>query len=147
MTAGGFVRPVAAAQFDVTHYDGQAEMIAQSGSVDVETDLGARNVTRGKGVSFENGVLSVPYGVDLAMRLAWRQGRLVFVGDPLEKVANVLQRWHPGRIIVLGDALKQRPVTLVVNLNRTSDVLPLVGKVLSVKVDQIGDYVTILREA
>lgn len=145
--AGGFVRPVAAAQFDVTHYDGQAEMIAQSGSVDVETDLGARNVTRGKGVSFENGVLSAPYGVDLAMRLAWRQGRLVFVGDPLEKVANVLQRWHPGRIIVLGDALKQRPVTLVVNLNRTSDVLPLVGKVLSVEVDQIGDYVTILREA
>jgi transmembrane sensor len=65
----------------------------------------------------------------------------------LEKVANVLQRWHPGRIIVLGDALKQRPVTLVVNLNRTSDVLPLVGKVLSVEVDQIGDYVTILREA
>jgi transmembrane sensor len=43
--------------------------------------------------------------------------------------------------------LKQRPVTLVVNLNRTSDVLPLVGKVLSVEVDQIGDYVTILREA
>ncbi|OSQ40908.1 hypothetical protein TMES_00430 [Thalassospira mesophila] len=146
-TASGIVRPVAAAQFDVTCYDGQSEIITQTGSVDVETDQSTRNVTGGNGISCDNGVLGTPYEVDLAMRLAWRKGRLVFVGDPLEKVANVLQRWHPGRIIVLGDALKQRPVTLVVNLNRTSDVLPLVGKVLSIEVDQIGDYLTILRDA
>ena len=145
--ANGFVRPVAAARFDVTCYDGQSEIITQTGSVDVETALNTRNVTRGEGVFCDNGVLGTPYDVDLALRLAWRKGRLVFVGDPLEKVANVLQRWHPGRIIVLGDALKQRPVTLVVNLNRTSDVLPLVGKVLSINVDQIGDYLTILRDA
>ncbi|AUG54741.1 FecR family protein [Thalassospira marina] len=145
--AGGMVRPREAARFDISHYDARAEVISAQGMLDVSADASSVGLGQGRGLSFGPADMGVPYQVDLAMRLAWRQGRLVFVGERLDRVATVLQRWQPGKIVVLGEALKQRPVTLVVNLNRTGDILPLMGKVLNVEVNQIGNYLTILRAA
>ncbi len=145
--AGVVTRPREAARFDISHYDAGGEVIAVQGMLDVDLNSRYQSIAPGHAISFVPGDIGFPQPIDLAVRLAWRQGRLVFVKDSLAHVATVLQRWQPGKIVVLGEHLKKRPVTLVVNLNRTADILPLMGKVLNVEVDQIGTYLTILRAA
>lgn len=145
--AGLVTRPREAARFDISHYDAGGDVIAANGALDVTLNARHHSILPGQAMSFAPGDMGMPRPVDLAVRLAWRQGKLVFVGDPLAHVATVLQRWQPGKIIVLGEQLKKRPVTLVVNLDRTADILPLMGKALNVEVDQIGRYLTILRAA
>ncbi|OKH87286.1 DUF4880 domain-containing protein [Thalassospira sp. TSL5-1] len=146
--ADGLVtRPREAARFDISHYDTSGDVIAAQGTLDVTLNSRHHSILPGHGMSFAPGDMGAPRPVDLTVRLAWRQGKLVFVGDRLADVATVLQRWQSGKIIVLGEQLKKRPVTLVVNLNRTADILPLMGKALNVEVTQISRYLTILRAA
>lgn len=68
------------------------------------------------------------------------------MAEPLEYVATVLERWQPGKIMIIGEALKKRPVTLVVDLDRSRDVVPVLARVLHVDVARFTDYLTVIRE-
>jgi transmembrane sensor len=63
-------------------------------------------------LAYADGALGVARLMD-ADSLAWRDGRLVFVNQPLSKVAAALDRWTGGRTLILDPALAARPVTLI----------------------------------
>jgi transmembrane sensor len=69
------------------------------------------------------------------------------MGRPLGEVVRVLQRWQNGKIMIIGEELKSRPVTLVVDLERLKDVLPVLARVLSINVHRFTDYLTVIRAA
>lgn len=67
--------------------------------------------------------LGEPVLVDPAMTLAWREGRLVFVSQPFGTVVAALNRWRDGQIVVVDSALNARPVTVIVELEKSGDDL------------------------
>ena len=133
--------------FDVSCYGRDVTVTTQQGRIAIRLAGGVTTVPGGTAVQYRDNSIGSTYAVDLVTALAWRDGRLVFIGSPLDTVTKTLERWQPGHIVVLGDSLKSRPVTMVVDLDNLSNVLRSLGRVLPVDVIRITDYLTILREA
>ncbi|MCC4240020.1 MULTISPECIES: FecR family protein [Thalassospira] len=133
--------------FDVARYDDQTTVTVEQGSVAVKLADQARLVSGGQAVTYHDGKMGAVHDVNIANALAWRDGRLVFVGDKLGDVARILERWQSGKIIVIGDHVASRKVTMSVDLDRTRDVLPTLAGALSLKIDQFTDYLTVIRAA
>lgn len=133
--------------FDVAAYNGEVTTIAETNSLMVDISGRRLAVTEGSAITYGAGGVQVSvHPVDVQSALAWRQGQLIFMGEPLAHVASVLERWQSGKIVILGDALKRRPVTLVVDLDRTRDVVPVLANVLHVDVARFTDYLTVIRD-
>ena len=133
--------------FDVSCFGRDVTVITQEGRIAIRLADSMTAVPGGTAVQYRDNNIGSPYAVDLATALAWRDGRLVFMGSPLDTVAKTLERWQTGHIVILGNSLKSRPVTMVVDLDNLNNVLRSLGRVLSVDVIRITDYLTILREA
>jgi len=61
--------------------------------------------------------------VDLSAALAWRQGRLVYVSQPLSRIVAGINRWAENQIIILNNDLGQRSATLIVDINDINQAL------------------------
>lgn len=133
--------------FDVAAYDGKVTTIAENNGLLIDVAGQRRALDEGNALTYHaGGVASPAHPVDVQSALAWRQGQLIFMAEPLEYVTTVLERWQPGKIMVIGEALKKRPVTLVVDLDRSRDVVPVLARVLHVDVARFTDYLTVIRE-
>ena len=133
--------------FDVATYDGAVTAIAETNPLMVDIAGGRHTLAEGNAMTYDaGGVSTSAHPVDVQSALAWRQGQLTFMGEPLAHVVAVLERWQPGKIVIMGDALKRRPVTLVVDLDRSRDVVPVLADVLHVDVTRFTDYLTVIRE-
>ena len=99
-------------RFEVRLTGGHATVTVAEGRVLVAPP-GGREALLGPGQQIRYG----PQGAgavakaDLDAALAWRDGRLVFVGARLAEVVESLQRRRPGRILILGDELAERRVS------------------------------------
>lgn len=134
-------------RFDVAAYNDDVTVIAQTNSLKLNLAGTGYAVPQGHALSYRGAdVVKPSHMVDVASALAWRDGQLIFMGEPLEHVVSVLERWQQGKIMVLGDHLKKRPVTLVVDLGRLHNVLPVLAKVLQVDVSQFTQYLTVMRD-
>lgn len=132
--------------FDVAAYDGEVTTIAETNPLMVNVAGGRHTVAQGSAMIYDTGgVLASAHPVDVQSILAWRQGQLIFMGEPLEYVARVLERWQAGKIVIIGDGVAQRKVTMVVDLDRTYAVLPALADALSLQVNQFTDYLTVIR--
>lgn len=80
-------------------------------------------------------------------RLAWREGRLVFISRPLGEVAAALDRWRNGRTIVLDEALARHKVTLMIDVAEVDEALIRLGATLSMRVMQVTPLLTLVRPA
>ena len=134
-------------RLDVAAYDGGVTVIAEQNPLIVRVGGAQTQVAAGNAVRYRDVQIGRPYEVDLSAELAWRNGQLVFMGRPLGEVVRVLQRWQNGKIMIIGEELKSRPVTLVVDLERLKDVLPVLARVLSINVHRFTDYLTVIRAA
>lgn len=134
-------------QFDVAHFDGQTTVTVERSTIFVKQDGKTARVASEQAVSYRPGFMGQVHQVDVATALAWRRGQLVFMGEDLADVARILERWQPGKIMVIGDNVGRRKVTMVVDLDRTRDVLPALANALSLKVDQFTEYLTVIRAA
>ncbi|MDP2699341.1 DUF4880 domain-containing protein [Thalassospira sp.] len=134
-------------QIDVALYEGETTVIAARRSVDLRFGGMQGELKAGHAVRYRDGQRGKPYGVDVATSLAWREGRLIFMGQPLSDVVQVLERWQPGKIVIIGDALKARPVTLMIDLDRSATAVSALAQALPVRVDHFTDYLTVIRAA
>ncbi len=134
-------------RLDVAVYDDEVTVIAEQNPLMVRIDDREVSLPAGNAMRYRGAKIGRPYGVDLSTELAWRNGQLVFMGRPLEDVVRVLQRWQNSKIMIIGEELKSRPVTLVVDLDRSKDVLPVLANVMSINVHHFTDYLTVLRAA
>lgn len=89
-----------------------ATVSASSPPVRVMLRAARADIPEGFQLSYVDGLLGPPRPA-LAERLAWRDGRLVFIDQPLSQVAAALDRWTGGRTVILDPVLAARPVTLL----------------------------------
>lgn len=55
-------------------------------------------------------------------------------------------RWRSGRIVVMSNSLAQRPITLIVNLNRTDTIVAQLAEV-PIRIVAATPYLTLLFPA
>lgn len=56
---------------------------------------------------------------------------------------QALNRWRSGRIVVMSNSLAQRPITLIVNLNRTETIVAQLAEV-PIRIVAATPYLTLL---
>ena len=80
----------------------------------------------------------------LSTALAWQQGRLVFVNQPLIEVLNELDRYHPGRIVLMDELIENTPITGTFKSIDSSAVLEAIEKTQPVRFVRLGDWLTLV---
>jgi transmembrane sensor len=82
--------------------------------------------------------------VDVARSLAWRQGRLVFIQEPLSRVVEQINRYRPGRLVIIDPALNDRPVTAVFSLERLEDAVEALEQSIGAPARRLTGYLVFL---
>ncbi|MFT4118238.1 FecR family protein [Bradyrhizobium sp.] len=104
----------------------------------------ALRVEAGMQTVFDAEKISAPVAADASELLAWREGRLVFVNAPLEKVVRVLNRWQIGRVVIMNRSLAQQPVTLIAGLDDVDGALLQLQDALPLSLTRVTPLLTIL---
>jgi transmembrane sensor len=113
--AGQHVVEAVGTAFDVRlHDDGALEVIVTDGRVRLLAGTETRGyLERGQAMRIERDGTSQVASLSeeaLAARLAWRQGMIVFNGEPLSQALAEFARYTPTRFIVADAATRSRPV-------------------------------------
>ncbi|SMH39934.1 FecR family protein [Azospirillum agricola] len=87
----------------------------------------------------------MPDGV--AAETAWRQGRLVFQGQPLDAVIADLNRYHPARILLWDRPLAELRVDGSVDVTRPDAALNAITRILPVRTLHPVPGLVIIRSA
>lgn len=74
---------------------------------------------------------------DVASDTAWRQGKLVFSGQPLRDVLATLRRYRHGEIIILDEAAANQKVSGIFDLADTDEALAVLGESLPVRITRV----------
>ncbi|MFK3777668.1 FecR family protein [Agrobacterium sp. NPDC089420] len=114
-------------------------------AVEVAADRSRTAVEAGYSISYRDGVLSLPEATDMEARLAWRQGKLVFISTPLKDVVARLEQWRRGRMIVIGEALGKQPVTMIVDVRRREKIGQILEEGLPVTVTDYSPWLSVIR--
>jgi transmembrane sensor len=110
------------------------------GTADAKLDAGSQ-------LTYSRERIGVPQTIDPASELGWRDGRLVFLSQPFGRVIASLNRWRQGRLMVMGSALAARPVTLIIDLQKSENILATLEDALPIRVVDVTPYLTLLFEA
>ncbi len=76
---------------------------------------------------------------------AWRDGKLIFSGQPLGAVLKTLERYRRGRILALDDRAANRLVSGVFDLRDTDQALDVIAGSLPVSVTRLTGLMVIIR--
>lgn len=117
------------------------------GTVEVanrRTDEQTKRLSAGFQVEMQTGRLGDPRPVDLYTVAAWRRGRLVVNGAPLEQVINDVRRYHPGMILLWNRDLASTQVTGTYNLEEPSKILALLTKTFPLRSVAVTDRFIVL---
>ncbi|GAB4517930.1 MAG: FecR family protein [Parvularculaceae bacterium] len=82
--------------------------------------------------------LGEPRRVDPAQIASWRDGRLIFMSDPLSKVITDINRYYAMRIVIADDAVAEMLFSGTVRQDRISEWLDGVERVFPVTVDVVN---------
>ncbi|MBB3773928.1 transmembrane sensor [Angulomicrobium tetraedrale] len=121
---------------DVQVEEGRVEVASSRSQV----ALGAGDVARVD----RYGALDVSTA-DVASRLAWREGKLVFSGQPLREVLATLERYRHGRIVVLDEAAADHKVSGIFDLTDTDEALALLQAGLPVTITHLTGMMVVVR--
>ena len=114
---------------------------------EIRLGASAMRLEAGSQVTYGRNMIGAPQEVDPASVLAWRDGRLVFVSRPFGEVITSLNRWRDGRLVVMSPTLAVRPVTLIVDVEKSGDILPTLEATLPIRVVNLSPYMTLIFEA
>jgi len=64
---------------------------------------------------------------------SWKEGKLIFVKEPFEKVAKELERWYNVKIDLQGEKLKKLGYTGTIEMESFSEVLDLIKATTQIK--------------
>lgn len=84
--------------------------------------------------------------VDATRELAWRDGMLVFEGEPLERVVEELSRYTEARFVILDDSIRQRRVGGYFRTDDVESLLDVFEQGLSVEVSRQGESLILLAD-
>ncbi len=122
-----------------------SDVQVQEGRVEVRSSNDNAMLKAGETASLSaDGALSVEKA-DVANAVAWKDGHLVFSGQPLRDVLATLERYRPGNIAVLGEDTAQLRVSGVFNLNDTDDALRVLEQNLPVRVTYLTGALVLVR--
>lgn len=71
---------------------------------------------------------------DLDSALAWREGRLVYVSQPVSRIIAGINRWSEDRIVILGSALSRRSATLIMDIGHVGQALETLQQAVPMRV-------------
>ncbi len=135
-----------------THYSVRAETGAlpqqvqvEEGQVEVATQTGATLLGAGDVVTRDVDGKLLRSRQDVANNTAWREGKLVFSGQPLSEVLEVLARYRHGRIMVLDERAARLNVSGIFDLKDTDQALRILEADLPVAVTRLSGMMVIVR--
>lgn len=131
-------------QFSVgMHEEGIVVSVAQH-TVRVASYRQEQDVEEGQSVLFANDRLSAPTRTDVDTQLSWRDGKLVFISTPFEKVVATLARWQRGKMIVMDRALARRPVSIIVDVRRAGRILENLEHGLPIRIASYSPWLILI---
>lgn len=89
--------------------------------------------------------IAAPVAVDSEAALAWREGRLVYDGVPLERVIADINRYFPGTIKLDDPSLADMEVVGMLNLQNRSATLAALEATFNVQAVQVSNQLTVIR--
>jgi len=123
-----FVIKVLGTTFDVLAYPGEEALITlERGKISLETLSGNEailNPGQQAVIEKESGHIK-QRKVDTRLFVAWRNNRLIFVDEPLEKVAIRLKRWFNVDISIEDESIKKIPVNGTIDYESIGEVMEL----------------------
>ncbi|MGA4551172.1 FecR family protein [Methylorubrum aminovorans] len=127
LRADGAVRPVGVAE----------------GRVDVSGPSGRAVVSAGEEIRVGGGALQVT-AADVERDLAWRDGRLIFAGQPLAAVLAELNRYRRGRILLLDPRLGERRVTGAFDARNTDEALDVIAATMGARIRRLSPLLVLV---
>lgn len=125
----------------------KATVVVTESAVNVTLGSQSTRVAAGSLVTYDNRHIGAAHESDTGAELAWREGRLVFTQAPLGEVVAALNRWRSGRLIVMSPALAARPITMIVDLNRSDAIVSQLAQAVPIRIVNIAGYATLLFQA
>lgn len=123
-----FTVKVLGTSFDVLAYPGEeASVTLERGKVSLETLSGNEavlNPGQQAVIEKESGRIE-QRNVDTGQFVGWKNNRLIFVEEPLEKVAIRLKRWFNVDITIEDEAIKKIPVNGTIEYESIGEVMQL----------------------
>lgn len=148
--AGETVSEDLGTEFDVRSYpeDSAVVVLVASGLVSMRrpatASRAASAVKLGSGQMGRldrEGRMTVTTGVDTAMALAWRDGRLAFDQRPLSQVLRDLGRWYDLTVVLEDSSLSGVPVTITLDRHPADEALEIVSRVVGLHYTREGRVV------
>ncbi len=116
-------------------------------AVDIRVAAEGARLDAGSQLTYGRESIGPPQMIDPASELGWRDGRLIFISQPFGRVVASLNRWRQGRLMVMESALAVRPVTLIVDLQKSGNILATLEDTLPIRVVNVTPYLTLLFAA
>jgi transmembrane sensor len=134
-----------------THYAVRAgsgslpqEVQVEEGEVEVETISGSARLGAGEAVTLDSDGAIVRSRQDVGTNTAWREGKLVFSGQSLRQVLQILAQYRHGRIVVLDDTAARLNVSGIFDLHDTNQALRILESSLPVTVTKLSDMMVLV---
>ena len=75
---------------------------------------------------------------------AWRDGRLIFAGQPLAAVLAELNRYRRGRIVLLDRGLGARRVTGAFDARNTDEALDVIAATMGARIRRLSPLLVLV---
>lgn len=123
----------------VVRADGTDSPVAVAeGRVDVSAAGRHRVVSAGEAIRIGEDASLTVAAENVDRRMAWRNGRLIFSGQPLSAVLAELGRYRHGRIVLLDRRLGARRVTGAFDPRQTDDALDGIAATMGVRIWRVS---------
>ncbi|MBP2566381.1 transmembrane sensor [Agrobacterium tumefaciens] len=121
------------------------EVQVEEGRVEVTTGAEVAVLTPGEAVTLGGDGRLVRARKDVANSMAWREGKLVFSGQPLREVLDILSQYRRGRIVILDEAAAKQRVSGIFDLKDTDQALIILEESLPVSVSRLSGMLVFVR--
>lgn len=123
----------------------QQEVQVEEGEVEVKTTSGTARLGAGDVVTMDGDGAIVRSRQDVTNNTAWREGKLVFSGQSLRQVLQILAQYRHGKILVLDDEAARLSVSGIFDLHDTDQALRILESNLPVSVTKLAGMVVLVR--
>ncbi|ARP98550.1 FecR family protein [Pseudorhodoplanes sinuspersici] len=130
--------------FGVTYRDGEAAVAVTEHATRVAVGGDVERISAGFRLHYRDTALGRPERFDPETEFGWREGRLIFTNEPLGAVVSSLNRWRRGTIVIMTSALAAQRITLIVDIQRSDEILDQLTLVVPLRVVSITPLLTFL---
>lgn len=133
--------------FSVSRFNHHVEISVSEGVVEAMAESAhdqAATLSRGESAHYESNKLISRQNINDEQKLAWRDGRIVFVQATLDEIVRQINRYRPGKLLITDPKLKLRRLTAVFYLNRLDDAIYTLQNSFGISVLRLTNYLILL---